>query len=71
MTLSVRAPTLPSRGTHLKVTQYGRNWSTNKLVAGVKYLCFIATSLAVDLQVGQARLTQEVMSLVATNHRFR
>ena len=36
----------------LEVTQDGRNRATNKLVASVKQLWFLATPLAVELRVG-------------------
>ena len=38
--------------TPIGVTQDGRSQATNKLVAGVKYLGFLATPLAVYLRVG-------------------
>ena len=38
--------------TLLKATKDGRNQTTNKLVASVKYLWVLATQLYVDLRVG-------------------
>ena len=38
--------------TPLEVTQDGRNHATNKLIASVKWIWFLATPLAVDLKVG-------------------
>ena len=38
--------------THLEVNQASQNRDTNKLVASIKYVWVIATSLAVDLRYG-------------------